>query len=148
MARTIARWDPFQQLARMQQDIDAMLGRAGVRTSAAADAGDWMPAMDVEQTGDGLVLRVDLPGIDPADVSVQVANGLLTVSGQRREEKEETHEGYVTRERRYGSFSRSLMLPEGVDEEDITADCRDGVLRISMPKPTTAQPRSIEIQTG
>jgi HSP20 family protein len=145
MADTITRWDPFQQLARLRQDIDAMFGR--VSSAGAIDA-PWVPAVDVEQTEDTLVYKLDVPGIEVDDLAVQVHDRMLTVSGERREEHEEKHEGYVSRERLFGSFSRSFLLPEGIVESDISAECTNGVLRISMPRPTTSHPHEIEVKAG
>jgi HSP20 family protein len=143
MATTLTRWDPFQQLAEMQREVERVLGRTphnGEQLRA------WVPVVDIEQTKDALVLRFDLPGIRREDVSIEVDGRTLTVSGERKEEKEENHEGYYSRERLIGKFSRSFMLPENVDESKIEAEVKEGVLTIKVPRPAEQKPHRVEIK--
>ncbi len=144
MATTLTRWDPFQQIAELQRELDRTFRRA-TPDGDGRQAG-WMPAVDVEQTDDSIVLRMDLPGMRREDVSIEVKNQTLIVSGERQQEREEKHEGYYNRERVFGRFTRTFMLPEGVTPDDIEATFRDGVLTVRLPRPREEQPRSIEIK--
>jgi HSP20 family protein len=107
--------------------------------------GRWAPAMDLIEKGDHLVLKADLPGLSEDDVKIEIQDGLLTISGERRSEKEEKREGYYRMERASGSFSRSLTLPEGVDADKIDASFDKGVLEVRIPKPEERKPRRIAI---
>jgi HSP20 family protein len=105
----------------------------------------WIPAMDLVETGDHFVLRADLPGLGEDDVKIEVEDGVLTISGERRSEHESKSEGYHRVERAFGAFSRSLTLPQGVDPERISAGFDRGVLEVRIPKPEQRKPRRIEI---
>ena len=143
MATTLTRWDPFQQLAEMQREVDRILGR----TQHNGDATHaWLPVVDIEQTKDAVVLKFDLPGMKREDVSIEVEGRTLTVSGERKEETEEKHEGYYSRERSIGRFSRSFMLPENVEESKIEAKFKDGVLIVKVPRSAEEKPRKISIK--
>ena len=102
--------------------------------------------MDLVRKEDRLVLRADIPGIRPEDVRIEVEDDVLTVSGEHEEEKEEKKEQYMRRERRVGSFSRSMVLPKGVKADDIEASCRNGVLEVTIPVPKAEQKQRIEIK--
>jgi HSP20 family protein len=144
MATTMTRWDPIQQIAQIQRELDRAFG--GLLPDGEQARLAWMPAVDVEQTDDEIILRFDLPGMNRDDVSIDVRDRTLVVSGERREEKEENHEGFFTRERVVGKFTRSFMLPEGVDPGTVEAQFKDGVLTVRIPRPKEEQPRQIEIQ--
>ena len=104
-----------------------------------------MPAIDLVVTDDHFVLMVDLPGLDKDDVEIEVKDGLLTVSGERKAEHEERKDGYHRVERAYGSFSRSLSLPQGVDADQVQADFDKGVLEVRIPKPAERKPHRVQI---
>ncbi len=104
--------------------------------------------MDLVETKDDFVLRADLPGMGDDDVSIEVENNVLTISGERKAEHEERHEGYYRVERATGSFARSLSLPEGIDPESVTATFDNGVLTVRIPKPVQAKPRRVKIGVG
>lgn len=95
--------------------------------------GEWTTAIDLIREKDKLILRADMPGITPEDVKIEVRDDIITVSGQHEEEKEEKDENYVRRERRCGSFSRSIALPSGVDADKIKATSKDGVVEVTIP---------------
>ena len=115
-------------------------GNAGVRR--------WIPAMDVVETEDHFVLRADLPGLSENDVNIELEDNVLTVSGERKAEHEQRGEGYYRVERAFGSFSRSLTLPEGVNAEAIQASFNNGVLEVRIPKPEQHKPRKVQISLG
>jgi HSP20 family protein len=104
--------------------------------------------MDLVETEDHLVLRGDLPGLTEDDVSIEIKDNVLTVSGERRAESEEKSEGYHRIERAFGSFSRSLSLPQGIDPEQVDAKFDNGVLEVRIPKPAEAKPTRVEIGKG
>ena len=118
------------------------------RPANGAVARRWIPAMDLVETGDHLVLRADLPGMTEDDIEIEIKDGVLTVSGERKSERESKGEGYHRVERAFGSFSRSLSLPEGVDTGKVEANFDKGVLEVRVPKPEETKPTRVEIGKG
>jgi HSP20 family protein len=108
----------------------------------------WIPAMDLVEKDDHLELRADLPGMSEGDVDIEIKDGVLTISGERKAEGEETREGYRRVERAFGSFIRSVALPEGVDPNDVKANFENGVLEIEIPKPKESEPTRVQIGKG
>src|SRR5919204_2856703 len=137
---TLTRWDPFQQLAEMQHEVDRILGRP---LHDGERAHPWLPPVDVEQTKDALVLKFDLPGMAEKDIAIELEGRTLMISGERKEQKETQHEGYYSRERLSGRFTRTFMLPEEVQESKIDAKFRDGVLTVKIPRSVQQKPRRI-----
>lgn len=131
----IVRWEPFRDLSE--------LNRLFAPTTGAARR--WMPAMDLTEGTDEFVLTADLPGLSDEDVKLEVADRVLTISGERTSEHTESKAGYRRVERAFGSFRRTLTLPEGVDAEAITASFDRGVLELRIPKPEQRKPRTITI---
>jgi HSP20 family protein len=107
--------------------------------------GGWAPAIDVVRDNGNLVLRADVPGIKPEEIKVEVEDGVLTVSGEHEQSDETKDADYVRRERSYGSFSRSLVLPSGVDAGAIKATTRDGVVEVTVPLPPEASKEKVTI---
>jgi HSP20 family protein len=145
MTTLIRRWDPLREMASMQNDMsrlmNGMLGPAnGERT--------WVPQLDAWETDDDFVYAFDLPGMTEDDVSIEFEDGSLTVSGARERKGEVSTDGLYRYERRFGSFSRTIGLPQGVTEDSITADYKDGVLEVHVRKPEQAKPRRIQIGSG
>ena len=143
---TIVRWEPVRELNSLQSEMNRFFNT--VFDSPAGSQGvlrRWMPAMDLVESADHFVLRADLPGMDEDDVAIEVEDGVLIVSGERKAEHEETKEGFHRVERSFGSFSRSLTLPQGVDADAVTASFDRGVLEIRIPKPAQRKPRKIAI---
>jgi HSP20 family protein len=105
----------------------------------------WIPAMDLVDTEDDLVLRADLPGMSEDDLRIEIKDGVLTIAGERRAEHEKRGEGFHRVERSFGSFSRSLSLPEGVNPKRVAADFKDGVLEVRIPKPDGTKPIRVSI---
>jgi HSP20 family protein len=108
----------------------------------------WIPAMDLVETDGEFVLRADLPGLSEQDVNIEVDDNVLTISGERKSEHEDSKEGFYRVERSYGSFRRSLTLPEGVDPAAVTATFDKGVLEVTVPKPEQQAPRKVQITVG
>jgi HSP20 family protein len=108
----------------------------------------WVPAMDLTEAEGHFVLKADLPGMSEEDIAIEVQDGTLTISGERKAEHENREQGWHRIERQYGRFSRSLTLPEGVDPEGVNANFEQGVLSVSIPKPEERKPRRISIGVG
>ena len=144
---TIVRWEPLRELNSLQSEMNRLFNT--VFDTPSGTSGNvlrrWMPAMDLVESGDPFVLRPDLPGMSEDDVNIEFEDGTLTVSGERKAEHEESNEGFHRVERSFGSFSRSLTLPQGIDPEAVTASFDRGVLEIRIPKPEQRKPRKIAI---
>jgi HSP20 family protein len=150
----LIRWEPAREISSLQQEMNRLFNTffdvpvPGGAGDGGGSARRWMPAMDLVEAGDHFVLRADLPGMSEDDVNIEFEDGTLTVSGERKAEHESKNEGYYRVERAFGSFSRSLTLPQGVDPEAVTASFDRGVLEVRIPKPEEKKPRRIEIETG
>jgi HSP20 family protein len=107
----------------------------------------WVPPVDLVEADDHFVLKADLPGLSDGDVAIEVQDGTLRISGERKDEHEQRERGWYRIERSFGSFSRSLSLPDGVDPDRIKAEFHDGVLEVRIPKPEERKPRRIEISS-
>lgn len=145
---TIVRWEPVRELSTLQSEMNRLFSTMFDAPNGGGDARRWTPSMDLVETEDSFVLRADLPGVGQDDVRIEFENDVLTVSGERKAEHHESGEGFVRLERAFGSFSRSLTLPKGIDPEAVTATFADGVLTLEIPKPEQAKPRRIEIAVG
>jgi HSP20 family protein len=144
---TIVRWEPLRELGSLQSEMNRLFNTV-FDTPAPANGGTlrrWMPAMDLVESGEHFVLRADLPGMGEEDIKIELEDGTLTVSGERKAEHESEEEGYYRVERAFGSFSRSLTLPKGVDADAVSASFDRGVLEVRIPKPEARKPRRIEI---
>jgi len=148
----IVRWEPFRDLVTIQDRMNRIFDEAfrGVsRPSAEEDwalGGTWAPAVDIYEHEGNLVLKAELPGIDSKDVDVRVENNVLTLRGERKFDEEVKRESCHRVERAYGTFSRSFTLPNVVDTQNIKAEFKDGVLRVTMPKREEAKPKQIQVQ--
>ncbi len=146
----IARYEPWTVVSQLQNEINRVFGNLNDAESSSATA-DWMPAVDVREYQDRFELLVDVPGVDPKQVVITLDNGVLTLSGERRDEKmADTSDGkgqlmQQRSERRLGRFHRRFILPDTADAERVTASGRDGVLAISIAKHPKAQPRRISV---
>jgi HSP20 family protein len=141
MASELTEWRPFSDFAELRHRLDQAF-----RDLSDGVQHGWIPSVDLVKKEGALVLRADIPGIKPDDVKIEVEGDVLTVSGEHREEKEEKKEHYMRRERRYGSFSRSMVLPKGVKADDIEAKCEDGVLEVTIPAPKGEEKQKVEIK--
>jgi HSP20 family protein len=145
----IVRWEPFRDLLSLQERMNRLFDDSfrGARGSDEdwALGGSWAPAVDIYEQDGNIVLKAELPGIDPKDVDVRVENNTLTLRGERKHDQEVKRENYHRVERTYGSFTRSFTLPNVVDTNNIKAEYRDGVLRMTLPKREEAKPKQISI---
>ena len=145
---TIVRWEPLREFSTLQNEMNRLFNTvfdAPSQGNGGSTLRRWMPAMDLVETEDHFVLRADLPGLAEDDVKIELEDGTLTVSGERQAEHEAKAEGYYRVERAFGSFSRSLTLPQGIDPEAVAAHFDRGVLEVRIPKPEQPKPRKISI---
>jgi HSP20 family protein len=145
---TLVRWEPFREIAALQNDMGRLMSAFLGQTNGETTGRTWVPAVDVWETENELVYAFDLPGIPEDKISVEFDDGALTVSGERERVDEVKNDGLYRYERRFGSFSRTVGLPQGVTEDDVKADYRDGVLEIKVKKPETPKPRRIQVGSG
>jgi HSP20 family protein len=147
----LIRWEPARELQSIQQEMNRLLGTFFDSPTRAGNGGAlrrWIPAMDLVEEGEHYVLRADLPGVREDEVKVELEDNVLTISGERKSEREERKEGLYRLERASGAFSRSLTLPEGVDPDSIQAHFDKGVLEVRVPKPGERKPRRVAISVG
>jgi HSP20 family protein len=139
---TLVRWEPLRELSGLQNEMSRYvhsLLEGDARTQS------WVPALDVWETESEVVYAFDLPGIPEDKIAIEVQDDTLTVSGERVKEQEESGDRFYRFERRFGSFSRGVGLPQGADESKIAASYKDGVLEIRVPKPEAQKPRKIQL---
>ena len=146
----IVRWEPFRDLAGIQDRMNRLFNESYRGTPRAADdeewsLGAWAPAVDIYEQDGNIVLKAELPGVDPKDVDVRVENNILTLRGERKLDQEIRKESYHRVERSYGAFTRSFTLPNVVDTDKIKAEYKDGVLRMTLPKKEEAKSKQIAI---
>jgi len=146
----IVRWEPFSDLVTAQRAFDRLFRGA---ISPAAGEGEvstrtWAPPVDIYENGDHLVLKAELPGINPDDVEVRVEDNTLYLKGERKFETEVKEQNYHRVERTYGTFARSFSLPNSVDSEKVAASYKDGVLTLTLPKKEEAKPKTIKISVS
>jgi len=147
----LVRWEPVRELTSLQSEMNRLFNTFFDTPTAPGNGGTgrrWVPAMDLVETDDHFVLRADLPGMTEDDIAIELEDNVLTVSGERKSEHEERKEGYVRVERAFGSFRRTLTLPEGIDAEAIGASFDKGVLEVRIPKPEERKPRRVAISVG
>jgi HSP20 family protein len=146
--REMREWEPFRELDEWHRSIDDLFARVTGGTPFAGSAFERLPALESYKKNGNLVVRVDLPGVEPKEVEISVAGNVLTVKGERKH-KEEVKEGEYTRqETAYGSFERSVALPDGVDADKIKATYEKGVLEITMPAPKQLAEKKVPVQVG
>ena len=142
----LVRWDPFRELTALQGEVNRLFSRAA--GGDVRERQSWTPSIDVIETDGTIKLKVELAGMDPADISIEVQDNVLTVSGERRFEEEVKEDKYYRIERRYGSFSRSIALPQTIDEANIEASYENGVLEVCVPKAEMVKPKKIVVTIG
>src|SRR5690606_9754625 len=146
----LATFEPWGLIDLLRRDLDELAGR---RLGAAVPAdrhvvSDWVPAIDIVEEKDRFVLRADVPGVNPEDIEISMEKGVLTVAGERRDEKREEFDGLKRLERVTGRFRRRFALPEAADADNITARTANGILEVTIPKQPEVQPRRITVQAA
>jgi len=144
----IVRWEPFRELVSLREAMDRLFEESFVRPGGRrlAPAGMETPAVDVYQTDDAVVVKSAIPGIKPEDIDISITGDTLTIRGETRVEEEVNEENYIRRERRYGSFCRSLALPLPVVTDKAEAEFENGVLTLTLPKAEEVKPKAIKIK--
>ncbi len=139
----LSRYEPFRDLARLQSEVSRMFDD---RVFRPGESMGWTPACDIFEDEEGVALRFELAGVEPKDVDIRFENGVLTLRGERKLEKEEKRDSYHRIELGYGTFTRSFSLPSTVDAEKIRAEAKNGILSVTLPKKVEARPRSIQVK--
>lgn len=144
---TLVRWNPFRELDIMQNRLSNIFGRPffGGSTEQTLAASEWSPLVDVEETDTEFLIKAELPEVRKEDVKVELENGSLRISGERKFEKEEGGHRYHRIERSYGSFERSFMMPEGTKRKEVKAEFKDGLLKVHLPKEEGVATKALEI---
>jgi HSP20 family protein len=140
-------WYPFSDIQNLHNEMNRLFDFTFPRPDAqdALLGGDWLPAIDVHNTKDNIVIKADLPGLTKDDINVNVQDDLLTISGEKKRESEIKEEDYLRSERYYGAFHRALRLPAHVDGTKVDASFKDGVLKLTLPKKEESKPKQIKI---
>jgi HSP20 family protein len=142
----LTRWEPFRDLVRLQDEVSRMFDdRLAFR---AGESMGWTPACDIYEDGEEVTVRVELAGVEPKDVDIRFENGVLTLKGERKLEREDKRDNYHRVELAYGTFTRSFSLPATVDAEKIRAEAKNGVLVVHLPKKAEAKPKAIQVKVG
>ncbi len=141
----MTRFEPFRDLMRLQDELSRVFDDRMYRSGESVG---WAPACDIYEDDEGVTLRFDLAGVEPKDVDIRFENGVLTVRGERKLDKEDKRENYHRVERSYGTFTRSFTLPGTVDAEKIRAESKNGVLTVALPTRAEAKPRSIQVKVN
>ena len=145
---TLVRWDPFREVAALQERMNRAFGDVYGRSATEDLSGRWTPAVDIYESPDALVLKAELPDMKREDIHITVENGMLTLSGERRADSDVRQEQYHRVERSYGAFSRSFSLPATVDGGRASAEYKNGVLTVKLPRREDAKPKQINIETA
>jgi len=147
MAGELKVWEPFE-FDRLRREMDRLwdsfLEKGPGRR--LRKEGEWLPSLDVTETKGDLIIKAELPGMDPKDIEVSLNEGVLTIRGEKKQEKEEREEGYHLIERSYGNFTRSIRLPKDVQSDKINASFKNGVLKVVLPKSEETKKREIKIK--
>jgi HSP20 family protein len=143
---TLVRWEPFRELAAVQNEMSRFMN--GLLEGNGQATQSWVPTVDVWETDDEIVYAFDLPGIPESDISVELEDAALTITAERAREHKVEDGKYFRFERRFGTFSRTIGLPQGVTENDVSAKYEHGVLEVHVRKPEQPKPRKIEIGVG
>lgn len=148
----LTRWDPFRELEDMHRRLSSLVDDESFARrrngKEAMTVAEWAPTVDIVEDEKHYVIKAELPEVKKEDVHVRVENGVLTITGERKAEKEEKNKKYHRIERSYGSFARSFSLPENVEAEKVSAAYKDGVLTVTVAKSEKAQPKHIEVKVA
>lgn len=146
----IVRWEPFRDILNSQRELDRLFKEAFHPIFGEGDLSTrtWAPPVDIYENENNIVLKAELPGVEPKDVEIKVEDNTLYLKGERKFEKETKEENYHRVERTYGSFARSFTLPNSINAEQVKAEYKDGLLTLTLPKREEAKPRTIKIDVS
>lgn len=148
---SIVRWDPFRELEDMSNRLNRVFGRSGLSRDLDKDAMvafDWAPSVDISENTEEFIIKAEIPGVSKDDVKVSIADDVVSIQGERKQEKEEKDKKLHRVERSYGSFLRTFSLPSNIDDAKVQAQFKDGVLTVRLPKSPTAKPKSIDVKVS
>ena len=147
----LIRWDPFREMSALQERMNRLMSDYRTRTPFGEEElaqGAWIPAVDIYETKESILLNVELPGVTKEDISLEVKDSTLTLRGEKKLEKDVKEENFHRMERAYGSFTRAFTLPSTVQQDKVKAKFRDGILEIVLPKAEEAKPKQIKVDVG
>ena len=147
----LVRWDPFRELEEVSDRLNRVFARPATRTANGKETmivADWTPSVDISETEQEYQIKAEIPDVKKEDVKVMLEDGVLTIQGERKHEKEEKGKKYHRIERSYGSFVRTFSLPDVIEEEKVKAEFKDGVLNLHLPKSEKAKPKAIEVNVA
>lgn len=144
----MVQWNPFRELEDMQTRLNRMLNASPNRTDEQFAFSDWAPAVDIQESDAAYSVKADLPEVKKEDIKVELHDGVLSIEGERRKEKEEKGKKFHRVERQYGQFVRRFVLPKEVDAAKVKAEFKDGVLNVDLPKSVNGKPKSVEIKVA
>ena len=144
----IIKWDPFRELEDISRQLNRVFGRLPSRLEPDRELmamADWTPNVDITETDTEYVIKGEIPGVKKEDVKITIENGMITLRGERKQEKEEKDKKFHRIERSYGSFMRSFRLPDNVDESAVKAEFKDGMINVTLPKAAKSKAKSVEV---
>jgi len=144
----LVKWDPLVELADVSKHLDRIFRRLPARADSDEEAltlADWTPTVDITETDAAYLIKGEIPGVDKADVNITIENGMITMRGERKQEKEERDKKYHRIERSYGSFMRSFRMPDDADEAGVKAEFKDGMINVTLPKSGKTKAKLINV---
>lgn len=147
----LIKWDPFRELEDVSSRLNRIFARPAGRTETGSEmlaVADWMPSVDISETDDAYTVKGEIPGVKKEDVKVTIQDGMLTIQGERKMEKEEKGKKFHRVECSYGNFVRSFRVPDDADESAVKAEFKDGMLNVTLPKSARAKPKSINVSVS
>ncbi len=139
---------PARELTNLRREMDRLFQDFWGGRDVMSIEGDWIPAIDISETDDAIVVKAEAPGMEPNEIDISLSNDVLIIKGEKKQKTEEKKENYHRIETRYGSFSRAFRLPAGVVQENVEAKYDKGVLKITLPKKEEVKPKQINIKVG
>ena len=143
---TLVRWEPYRDIAALQSEMSRFMN--GLLEGNGRGGESWVPAVDVWETESEIVYALDLPGVPEDKIAVELDEGALTITGDRERARGQSDEGFFRFERRFGTFTRTVGVPQGVSDSDVSADYKDGVLEVHVRKPEQPKPKRIQVGSG
>ena len=147
----LIKWDPFMELEDVSSRLNRIFGRNPVRSESNTEmmaVADWMPSVDISETDTAYLIKGEIPGVKKEDVKVTIQDGMLTIQGERKQEKEDKGKKFHRIECSYGSFVRSFRVPDDADESAVKAEFKDGMLNVTLPKSAKAKPKSVNVSVS
>ena len=147
----LVKWDPFRELEDVSNRLNRLFGQSLARSESGQNmlaVVDWAPSVDISETDSEYLIKGEIPGVKKEDVKVSIQDGMLTIQGERKQEKEEKGKKFHRIERSYGSFVRSFRVPDDADENSVKAEFKDGMLNVTLAKSAKAKPKAIEVSVS